>query len=134
MDVAYPYPYASHTLYYAVRFPRPPPKKCAPSLTGDIKPIGYNGTPQIPKLPLSLRQSPSPSSTPIPQPTPLITPNGIRIHSSILPQCTFRTNRHRQTNRWSRRQVSKNTASACYTDRESDVLIMVKLCIWYARV
>jgi len=37
-----------------------------------------------PKLPLPLRQSPPKSNTPIPSPTPLTTPNGIRIQSAML--------------------------------------------------
>ena len=31
---------------------------------------------------------------PVPRPTPLTTPNGIRIRSAVLPQYTFRTDRH----------------------------------------
>ena len=52
--------------------------------------ISYNGTPQIhpQKLPLLLQWSP-----PIPWPSPLTIPNGIRIQSAILPQYTFRTDR-----------------------------------------
>jgi len=45
-----------------------------------------------------------PSNTPIPRPTnprptPITTPNGIWIHSAILPQYTFQTDRptHRAT-------------------------------------
>jgi len=60
-------------------------------------PIGYNGTPHpqnsFPKLPLPVRLSPPPSNTPIPRPTPLTIPNGIRIHSAVLPQYTFWTDR-----------------------------------------
>jgi len=37
----------------------------------------------------------TPSNTPIFRPTPLTTPNGIRIQSAVLPQYTFRT--HTQT-------------------------------------
>ena len=33
----------------------------------------------------------TPSNTPIPWPTPLITPNGIQIQSAVLPQYTFQT-------------------------------------------
>jgi len=49
-----------------------------------------------PKLPLPIQWLPSPSNTPIPRPTPLTNPNGIKTHSSFLPQYTFRTDR--QTN------------------------------------
>jgi len=35
----------------------------------------------------------TPSNTPIPWPTALTTPNGIRIHSAVLPQYTLRTDR-----------------------------------------
>ena len=42
----------------------------------------------------SLRRSPPPSNTPFPRPTPLRTSNGIWIRSAILPQYTFRTDRH----------------------------------------
>jgi len=45
-----------------------------------------------PKLLLSLQRSPPASNTPIPRPTPVTTPNGIRIQSAILSQYTFRTN------------------------------------------
>jgi len=71
-----------------------------------------------PKLPIPLRRSPSPSNTPIPWPTPLIIPNGIRIHSAILPQYTFRTegtthtHPHPQIDRWDRWQVY---SSSIYT-------------------
>jgi len=54
--------------------------------------IGYNGTSQIhPKTAPSHSTITTPSNTPIPCPTPLTTPNGIRIQSAVLPQCTFRT-------------------------------------------
>jgi len=33
------------------------------------------------------------SNTPILRPIPLTIPNGIRIHSAVLPQYTFRTDR-----------------------------------------
>jgi len=36
----------------------------------------------------------TPSNAPIPRPTPLTTPNSIQIHLAILPQYTFRTDRH----------------------------------------
>ena len=39
----------------------------------------------------------TPSNTPIPWPTPLSIPNGIRINSAVLPQYTLRTDR--QTDR-----------------------------------
>jgi len=45
-----------------------------------------------PKLPLPLRRSPPKVNTPIPSPTPLTTPNGIRIQSAVLPLLT-RANR-----------------------------------------
>ena len=40
------------------------------------------------KLPLPLRRLPPKSNTPLPSPTPLITPNGIRIHSPMSPLLT----------------------------------------------
>jgi len=50
------------------------------------------------KFTLKTARSPStittPSNTLIPCPTPLTTANGIRIHSAVLPQYTFRTHRH----------------------------------------
>jgi len=46
-----------------------------------------------PKTAPSLRRSPPPSNTPVPQPTPLITPNDIWICSAVLPQYTLRTDR-----------------------------------------
>jgi len=53
------------------------------------------------KLPLTFRRSPPPSNTPIPQLTPLSTPNGIHVQSAVLPQYTLRTDRptDRQTDR-----------------------------------
>jgi len=68
----------------------------------------------------SLRHSPPPSNTPIPWPTPLTILNGIRIHSAVLPQYTFWTDRpihtqthtQTQTDRWDRWQVSKNSTYA----------------------
>ena len=89
-------------------------------------PIGYNGTPQIhPILPLPLRRSPPPSNTPIPRPTPLTIPNGIRIHSA-----TFRTDRQtdRQTDRHTDRQMGyrrqvRNMSAALAMLIESDALI-----------
>jgi len=51
-----------------------------------------------PKLLLSFRRSPPPSNTPISQPTPLTTPNGIRIQSAVLLQyISAQTNTHRLT-------------------------------------
>jgi len=41
-----------------------------------------------PKLTLPLRRLPPNSNTPIPSPTPLTTPNGIRIQSAVLPLLT----------------------------------------------
>jgi len=67
-----------------------------------------------PKLPFPLRRSPPSSNTPIPRPTPLTTPNGIWIHSAVLPQYTFRTHiqTDTQTERWDKRQVYANSAYA----------------------
>ena len=56
-------------------------------------------TPQ--NCPFSFDDHHHPSDTPIPRPTPLTTPNGIRIHSAVLPQYILRTDR--QIDRWSRR-------------------------------
>jgi len=61
--------------------------------------------------------APPPSNTPIPQLTPLTTPNGIQIQLAVLPQYTFRTDR------WSRRQA--HTMSAPLTMLiESDTLVI----------
>jgi len=46
----------------------------------------------------SLRRSPPKSNTPIPSPTPLTTPNGIRIQSAVLPQLTVADRQMGQTN------------------------------------
>jgi len=68
--------------------------------------LAYNGTSQIhPQncpFPSTIT---TPFNTAIPRPTPLTIPNGIRIHSAVLPQYTFRTDT--PTDRWARRQVSK---------------------------
>jgi len=55
----------------------------------------------LPNLPLPLRRSPPTSNTPIPRPTLLTTPNGIRIQSAV------QTDRptDRTTDRWDRRQT-----------------------------
>jgi len=82
------------------------------------------------KLPLPLQRSPPPSNTPILRPTPVMIPNGIWIHSVVWLQYTFRTNRH--NDRWSWRQVSKNTAYARYTDRErhANNLLSILFVVW----
>ena len=48
--------------------------------------------------------------TPIPRPTPLTTTNGTRIHSAVLPQCTFQTQTGTQTDGWVKRQVYSSNA------------------------
>ena len=84
-------------------------------------PTGYSGMPQI-----HPQNCPFPSTittlsnTRIPRPTSPTTPNGIQIHSAILPQYIFRT--ERQTDRWSRRQTCTKSAYALLI--ESDVLII----------
>ena len=67
----------------------------------------------------------TPSNTPIPQPTPMTTQKRIRISSAILPQYTFRTDRHTDTqrDRWARRQVRNMSASLAVLI-ESDALII----------
>ena len=79
-------------------------------------PTVYNGTPQMhPKTALSH------SNTSIPRPTPLTAPNGIRIHSAVLPQYTFRTHsRHTDTRtvRLDKRHVYSNSAYACSISSE----------------
>ena len=52
----------------------------------------------------------------ISKPTPLTTPNGIRIQLAVLPQYTLRTDTHRLT--WSRRETCTNTHLRCigYSD------------------
>ena len=64
----------------------------------------------IPKSAPSPSTITTPSNTAIPRPTPLTIPNGIRIHSAVLPQYTFQTDR--QTDRWSMRETCTNSAYA----------------------
>jgi len=77
---------------------------------------------KIPKEPLPLGLRGPSSNTPISPPTPFTIPNGIRIQSAVLPQYTSRTDRqtqtHTRTGRRARRQVSKISAYARYTDRD----------------
>ena len=72
-----------------------------------------------PILPLALRWSPPPSSTPIPQPSPLTISNEIRIQSVVLPQYTFwtvtQTDTH--TDRSDKWQVYTISAYDGYIDR-----------------
>ena len=64
--------------------------KTSPQLCNKV-PIG---TPKIhPITAPSLRRSPPLSNTPVPWPIPLNIPNGIQIHSAVLPQYTFQTDR-----------------------------------------
>ena len=56
--------------------------------------IGYNGMPQTTPSSLTIT---TPSNSHTPRPTPLTTPNDIRIHSAVLPQTTHWTDR--QTDR-----------------------------------
>ena len=78
--------------------------------------ISYIGTamPRVLYVTLCWLSYSPPSNTPIHRPTPLAipptpltTPNGIRIQSAVLPQYTFRT--HRQTNRPTDRQMEQET-------------------------
>ena len=78
-----------------------------------------------PKTAPSLQRLLPPYNTSISQPTSLTIPNSIQIQSAILPQYTFRTNRHievrpthTQTNRWARWQISKISTYTRYIDRE----------------
>ena len=91
-------------------------------------PIGYNGMPKIqpPKLPLPFDDH-HPHPIPISRPTPLTTSNGIWIHSAVLPQYTFQTDRQTDTDthRWARRQVC-NTSASLAKLIYSDVLIIIK--------
>jgi len=64
-------------------------------------PIGYNGMSHIyPQNCPFPSTSTTPSNTPIPQSTQLITPNGIRIQSAILPQSTLSRPTDRQKTDW----------------------------------
>jgi len=65
-----------------------------------------------PKAVPSLRQSPPASNTPIHQPTPLATPNGVQIQSATILPLDRQTDRetNKQTDRWDRRQVCSNTS------------------------
>jgi len=91
----------------------------------------YYGTPQIHprELPFTFDDHSPLSNTPIPQPTPLTTPNGIWGHSAVLPQYTFWTHRqtdmhtHRETDRWDKRQVYSNSIYTLLI--VSDVLIII---------
>ena len=65
----------------------------------------------LPKLPISLRRLPPSSNTPIPRPTPLITPNGIRIQSAFRHNTVSRQT-DRQTDRWDRRQLYTESADS----------------------
>ena len=85
----------------------------------------------MPFLPPNQQRQSTPSNTPIPRPTQLTTPNGIRIQSAILPQYTFRTDR--LTDAWDTR--SKGVFQ--YRLRsvvliESDALKTMKRC-WIGR-
>jgi len=63
----------------------------------------------------SFRRLPPKSNTPIPSPTPLTTPNGIRIQSAILPQyrCADRQTWDDMVN-----QYTHNSALLSYSDSE----------------
>ena len=74
--------------------------------------LQWNAANSPPKLPLPLRRSPPKSNTPIPTPTPLITPNGIWIQSAVSPQYI---RADRQT--WDD-MVSNISALLCYCDSE----------------
>jgi len=65
-----------------------------------------------PKLPLPIRRSPPKSNTPIPSPTPLTTPNGIRIQSAMLSLLTCADGNMGRTN------VQYHEHSARYSDRD----------------
>jgi len=71
-----------------------------------------------PKLPLPLRRSPPKSNTPIPSPTPLTTPNGIRIQSAVLPQFT-------RADRQMAGQMFSNISALLAILIESDALIIL---------
>ena len=85
-------------------------------------PISYNWTPKIhPKSAPSPSMITIPSNTSVPWTTPLTIPNGIRIHSAVLPQVLFPDTLmdrpiDTQTDRWARWQVSRITEYARYTD------------------
>jgi len=93
-----------------------------------ILPSHTNGR-KIPKQPLSLGARGPSSNTPVPRPTQLTIPNGIRIHSAVLPQYTFRTDRptdrptHRRTDGSGDRSVRLSRTLAILI--ESDALIIV---------
>jgi len=73
-----------------------------------------HSSPKCP-FPFGELHPPPPSNTPIPQPTLLITPNGIQIQSAIFPQFTHRTDipsdqqTNERTNGWDGRQMCSNT-------------------------
>jgi len=76
-----------------------------------------------PKSAHSFQRWPPQSNAPIPRMIPLTIPNGIRIHLAVLPQYTFWTDRHTQTDRWSRWMFYSNTAYTRYTDRDNALKI-----------
>jgi len=76
---------------------------------------------KIPTLSLGARGLPS--NTAMPPPTPLTTPNSIRIHSAVLPQNTFRTDR--QTDRLTDGPGEKPVLRVLTL--ESDALIIIRL-------
>jgi len=80
-----------------------------------------------PPKPSSLWGTWTPSNALIRRPTPLTTPNGTRIHSAVLPQYTFWTDR--QTDRQTDRPTDglrKNPVSRVLTV-ESDALTILLL-------
>ena len=67
-------------------------------------PIDYNGAPKIrPQKCSSRGPIPKPHYLPIPGPVRLMMPNGIRIRSAVLPQCTGQTDA--PTDRHTDRQI-----------------------------
>jgi len=88
-------------------------------------PLVTMGRPKFtPKMSLPFRRSLLPPNTPIPRPTPLTIPNGIRIQLAVLPQYTFWGHRpidrltHKPTDRWDRRQLDSMSTYARYIDRQ----------------
>jgi len=70
------------------------------------------------------------SNTCVPWPTPLTTLNDTQIHSAVLPQYTFWTDRptERPTDRWSRQETRKNSAYARERQTNNNTHLMA-LCL-----
>jgi len=76
----------------------------------------------------SLSTITTPSNTPIHRPTPLTTPNDIRIQSAVLPQYTLRNDR--PTDRWSMRMFHNMSAALAMLNADSSSSSSILLTKW----